>query len=63
MNRLAVLSLHTSPLVQPGSGDSGGMNVDALNGSYQRHAHSQKKETRVAISRGFSNKIQVFCSI
>jgi D-inositol-3-phosphate glycosyltransferase len=24
---LAVLSLHTSPLVQPGSGDSGGMNV------------------------------------
>jgi len=27
MNRLAVLSLHTSPLVQPGSGDSGGMNV------------------------------------
>ena len=27
MNHLAVLSLHTSPLVQPGSGDSGGMNV------------------------------------
>lgn len=27
MRRLAVLSLHTSPLVQPGSGDSGGMNV------------------------------------
>lgn len=27
MPRLAVLSLHTSPLVQPGSGDSGGMNV------------------------------------
>lgn len=25
--RLAVISLHTSPLVQPGSGDSGGMNV------------------------------------
>lgn len=25
--RAAVLSLHTSPLVQPGSGDSGGMNV------------------------------------
>lgn len=25
--RLAVLSMHTSPLVQPGSGDSGGMNV------------------------------------
>lgn len=27
MNRLAVLSLHSSPLVQPGVGDSGGMNV------------------------------------
>ena len=27
MRTLAVLSLHTSPLVQPGSGDSGGMNV------------------------------------
>lgn len=27
MRKLAVLSLHTSPLVQPGVGDSGGMNV------------------------------------
>lgn len=27
MRRLAVLSFHTSPLVQPGLGDSGGMNV------------------------------------
>jgi D-inositol-3-phosphate glycosyltransferase len=27
MRRLAILSLHTSPLAQPGSGDSGGMNV------------------------------------
>ncbi|MEO5900643.1 MAG: glycosyltransferase, partial [Ilumatobacteraceae bacterium] len=27
MQRVAVLSLHTSPLSQPGSGDSGGMNV------------------------------------
>ncbi|HZB72127.1 MAG TPA: glycosyltransferase [Acidimicrobiales bacterium] len=27
MRRVAVLSLHTSPLVQPGVGDSGGMNV------------------------------------
>lgn len=27
MSRLAVLSFHTSPLVQPGMGDSGGMNV------------------------------------
>jgi D-inositol-3-phosphate glycosyltransferase len=27
VRRLAVLSLHTSPLVQPGAGDGGGMNV------------------------------------
>lgn len=27
VRRAAVISLHTSPLVQPGSGDSGGMNV------------------------------------
>ena len=27
MSRVAVLSLHTSPLAQPGTGDSGGMNV------------------------------------
>ncbi len=27
MQRVAVISLHTSPLAQPGSGDSGGMNV------------------------------------
>lgn len=27
MRRLAVLSLHTSPLLQPGTGDGGGMNV------------------------------------
>ena len=27
VRRVAVLSLHTSPLAQPGSGDSGGMNV------------------------------------
>jgi D-inositol-3-phosphate glycosyltransferase len=27
VTRLAVLSLHTSPLAQPGTGDSGGMNV------------------------------------
>ncbi len=27
MQRAAVISLHTSPLVQPGAGDSGGMNV------------------------------------
>ena len=27
MHRLAVLSMHTSPLAQPGTGDGGGMNV------------------------------------
>src|SRR5215203_2293941 len=27
VERVAVLSLHTSPLAQPGTGDSGGMNV------------------------------------
>src|SRR5688572_12657986 len=27
VTRVALISLHTSPLVQPGSGDSGGMNV------------------------------------
>src|SRR5690606_21629178 len=27
VRRLAVLSLHSSPLIQPGSGDAGGMNV------------------------------------
>lgn len=27
MRRVAILSMHTSPLVQPGSGDGGGMNV------------------------------------
>src|ERR1700728_1354691 len=27
MRRLAVLSFHTSPLAQPGTGDGGGMNV------------------------------------
>ncbi|MGA0789725.1 MAG: D-inositol-3-phosphate glycosyltransferase, partial [Ilumatobacteraceae bacterium] len=28
--RAAVISMHTSPLAQPGSGDSGGMNVYVL---------------------------------
>ena len=27
MRRMAMLSLHTSPLAQPGTGDGGGMNV------------------------------------
>ncbi|MEI4390012.1 hypothetical protein V9111_10745, partial [Streptococcus agalactiae] len=29
-NRIAVLSVHTSPLAQPGTGDAGGMNVYVL---------------------------------
>jgi len=29
--RLAVLSYHTSPLAQPGTGDGGGMNVYVAN--------------------------------
>ena len=28
--RAAIISMHTSPLAQPGSGDSGGMNVYVL---------------------------------
>ena len=28
--RVAVLSVHTSPLAQPGTGDAGGMNVYVL---------------------------------
>ena len=27
MQRVAMLSVHTSPLAQPGAGDGGGMNV------------------------------------
>ena len=27
MSAVAILSMHTSPLAQPGQGDSGGMNV------------------------------------
>ena len=30
VNRIAVLSVHTSPLAQPGTGDAGGMNVYVL---------------------------------
>lgn len=31
LHRVALLSMHTSPLAQPGSGDAGGMNVFVLN--------------------------------
>ncbi len=42
MRRLAVLSLHTSPLAQPGTGDGGGMNV------YVRELSSALARTGVA---------------
>ena len=42
MRRLAVLSLHTSPLAQPGTGDGGGMNV------YVRELASALARTGVA---------------
>lgn len=35
MRRLAVISMHTSPLEQPGSGDAGGMNVYILHTARQ----------------------------
>ncbi|KQU37331.1 D-inositol-3-phosphate glycosyltransferase [Rhodococcus fascians] len=35
LNRVAVLSLHTSPLAQPGTGDAGGMNVYVLQSAKQ----------------------------
>lgn len=34
-NRIAVLSVHTSPLAQPGTGDAGGMNVYVLQTALQ----------------------------
>ncbi len=33
--RVAVLSVHTSPLAQPGTGDAGGMNVYVLQSAVQ----------------------------
>ena len=33
--RIAMISMHTSPLEQPGSGDAGGMNVYVLNTARQ----------------------------
>ncbi|BAN04104.1 glycosyltransferase [Ilumatobacter coccineus] len=41
IRRVAVISLHTSPLLQPGSGDSGGMNV------YVRELMSSLSQTGV----------------
>ena len=45
MRSLAVLSLHTSPLAPPGSGDSGGMNV------YVRELVSSLAQAGVALDR------------
>ena len=33
--RIARISMHTSPIEQPGSGDAGGMNVYVLNSARQ----------------------------
>ena len=43
MARLAVLSYHTSPLAQPGTGDGGGMNVYVreLSSAFARLGHDQ----------------------
>ena len=49
MRRLAVLSFHTSPLVQPGTGDSGGMNV------YVREL-VQKTEAEMLKTKNFGRK-------
>jgi D-inositol-3-phosphate glycosyltransferase len=43
VHRLAVLSLHTSPLTQPGAGDGGGMNV------YVRHLAAGLARTGVEV--------------
>ena len=64
MTRLAVLSYHTSPLAQPGTGDGGGMNVYVRELSsalarlghevdvYTRRAHPTEAEV-VAVEPGF----------
>ena len=48
MARLAVLSYHTSPLAQPGTGDGGGMNVYVreLSGALARLGHEVDVYTR-----------------
>src|ERR1700677_909627 len=48
MARLAVLSYHTSPLAQPGTGDGGGMNVyvRGLSSALPRLGHEEDVYTR-----------------
>ncbi|WP_227999274.1 D-inositol-3-phosphate glycosyltransferase [Nocardia australiensis] len=43
-NRIAVLSVHTSPLAQPGTGDAGGMNVYVLQTAIQLALRGTKVE-------------------
>ncbi|MGB7361839.1 MAG: D-inositol-3-phosphate glycosyltransferase [Rhodococcus sp. (in: high G+C Gram-positive bacteria)] len=52
-HRVAVLSLHTSPLAQPGTGDAGGMNVYVLQSAVQMAARGVEVEiyTRATSSR------------
>ena len=39
VRRVAMVSVHTSPLAQPGFGDAGGMNVDVLEWARQPARH------------------------
>ena len=60
MRRLAVLSLHTSPLAQPGTGDGGGMNV------YVRELSSALARTGVVcdvFTRAWSDDLPATVSI
>ncbi|MBV9321833.1 MAG: D-inositol-3-phosphate glycosyltransferase, partial [Mycobacterium sp.] len=45
LRRVAVLSVHTSPLAQPGTGDAGGMNVYVL----QSALHMARRGVEVEI--------------
>src|SRR5664280_2213074 len=60
MRRLAVLSLHTSPLAQPGTGDGGGMNV------YVRELSSALSRAGVvcyAVPRAWTDDLPAMVSI
>src|ERR1035441_5674167 len=60
MRRLAVLSLHTSPLAQPGTGDGGGMNV------YVRELSSALARTGVVcdvFTRAWSDSLPVTITV
>src|SRR5438270_357362 len=60
MRSLAVLSLHTSPLAQPGTGDGGGMNV------YVRELSAALARTGVecdVYTRAWSDTLPATCSV